>query len=227
MTCGAVIPAAGQARRFGDRDKTLQLIAGRPVLEWVLRALIDAGELSQIVVVVSDANQAAVIDLIAGLRPPIPVSTVRGGDLRMASVEAGVRALDESCDLVLVHDAARPLVTPELVRAAIRAGREHGAVIPGVPVTDTIKRVERDVVASTVDRSELVAVQTPQVFRRDWLTASYASHEIGVEATDEAAILEAVGYPVHVISGHPSNIKVTTATDAVIVEALLRESESR
>jgi 2-C-methyl-D-erythritol 4-phosphate cytidylyltransferase len=224
MKCGAVIPAAGQARRFGDGDKTLQPVSGRPVLEWTLRALISAGELSQIIVVVSELNQSQVIDLIARLQAPVPVSTVSGGDLRMESVEAGVRALSDDCDLVLIHDAARPVVSTELVRNAIRAGREHGAVIPGAPVTDTIKRVANDTVVSTLDRSELVAVQTPQVFRKDWLIASYRALDPGAEATDEASILEAAGYPVHVIAGEPSNIKVTTVSDTFVASALLQGS---
>jgi 2-C-methyl-D-erythritol 4-phosphate cytidylyltransferase len=221
MTCGAVIPAAGEARRFGDEDKTLRTIAGRPVIEWTLRALISAGELSQIVVVVSESNQFAVIDLITGLRSSIPVSTVRGGALRMESVEAGVRALG------LIHDAARPVVSVDLVHRAIHAGRESGAVIPGTPVTDTIKRISGDIVVNTVNRSELVSVQTPQVFRRDWLIASYHSLTPGTEATDEASILEAAGYPVHVIPGDPANLKVTTPVDAIVAEALLGESEPR
>lgn len=225
MICGAVIPAAGQARRFGAGDKTLQTIAGRPVLEWTLRALIGAGDVTRIVVVVSESNESPISDLIAGLDSHVPIHAVRGGARRMDSVQAGVQALDDRCDLILIHDAARPVVQRELIQAAVIAGRTHGAAIPGVPVTDTIKRVSQNVVVSTVERSELVAVQTPQVFRRDWLMAAYAAAEPGIEATDEAAILEAAGYPVHVIPGDPSNIKVTIARDAIIAGALLGESE--
>ncbi len=226
MTCGAIIPAAGQASRFGPEDKTLVRIAGQPVLEWTLRALINANVLSQVVVVVSDANQFPVIDLISRIESAVPIGTVRGGALRMESVRAGVRALDESCELVLIHDAARPAVSPELAATAVNAATEHGAVIPGTPVTDTIKRVEHDVVVGTIDRRELIAVQTPQVFRRDWLIAAYDTFPPDIEATDEAAILEAAGYAVHVIPGDPANIKVTTATDALVAEAILHRNGS-
>jgi 2-C-methyl-D-erythritol 4-phosphate cytidylyltransferase len=226
MTCGAVIPAAGQGRRFGDGDKTLQIVAGRPVLAWSIRALIDSGEVSQVVVVVSESNQFQVIDLITGLHSPVPVTTVRGGELRMESVQAGVQALDDSCELVAIHDAARPVVSADLVRATIQAGRESGAAIPGTRVTDTIKRVADDMVVSTVDRSELVAVQTPQVFRRDWLIAAYHALDAETEATDEAAILEVADYPVRVVPGEPTNIKVTTKSDVLVADAFLRAKVS-
>jgi 2-C-methyl-D-erythritol 4-phosphate cytidylyltransferase len=227
MRCGAVIPAAGQARRFGDVDKTLKPLAGSPTLEWAIRALVNSEKVTQIVIVVSDANHFPVLDLIARIRPSIAVATVRGGERRMDSVQAGVRSLENDCELVLIHDAARPLITPELIRIAVEEGRKHGAVIPATPVTDTIKRVDGSSVLHTVDRSELVAVQTPQVFRRDWLLDAYQSCGSREEATDEAAILEAAGYPVRIFPGDPANIKVTTATDAVLAEALLREREDR
>lgn len=226
MTCGAVIPAAGQARRFGQDDKTIAVLHGRPVLEWALRALINSDELHQIVVVVSDANQFPVIELITSLRSAIPISTTRGGALRMDSVRAGVDVLDPACDLVLIHDAARPLVTPALVQETIAAGREHGAAIPATPVTDTIKRVENEIVTATVDRSQLAAVQTPQVFRRDWLLEAYQALPPGKEATDESAVLETAGYPVHIVPGDTTNLKLTGASDAVVAEALLRDREA-
>jgi 2-C-methyl-D-erythritol 4-phosphate cytidylyltransferase len=226
MQCGAVIPAAGQARRFGKGDKTFTVLAGRPLLEWTLTALIDSGALSQIVIVVSELNHAPVVDLITGLRASIPISTVPGGALRMDSVAAGVRSLGEDCELVLIHDAARPLVSIDLIRSSIDRASELGAVIPAVGVTDTIKRVQNDAVTETLDRSELVAVQTPQVFRREWLLASYTAFEQQAEATDEAAILEHAGYPVHVIHGEQSNIKVTGPADAEYAEFLLCRRES-
>ncbi len=226
MTCGAVIPAAGQARRFGNGDKTVTHLCDRPVLEWSLRAMIEAGDLHQIVVVVSDENQFQVIDLITSLQSPIPISTARGGALRMDSVRAGIDALDPACELVLIHDAARPLVTPDLIRDTIAAGRTHGAAIPSTPVTDTIKRIDNEVVMGTVDRSELAAVQTPQVFRREWLMHAYSALPSGREATDESSILEIAGYPVHIVPGDSTNIKLTESSDVAIAEALLREREA-
>ncbi|MEX2426421.1 MAG: 2-C-methyl-D-erythritol 4-phosphate cytidylyltransferase [Thermomicrobiaceae bacterium] len=226
MVCGAVIPAAGQARRFGHGDKTFVELAERPLLEWTLRAMIDAGALAQIVVAVSESNHFPVINLIASLQSPIPISTVRGGDSRMESVAAGVRALTDESDLVLIHDAARPVVSIELIRSVIDNARAHGAVIPGTPVTDTIKLVRGEYVTATVDRSELVAVQTPQVFRKDWLLAAYDLLARETEATDEAAILELAGYHVRVIPGESTNIKVTTTDDVRVAEMYLSDRES-
>lgn len=222
MGCGAVIPAAGAAARFGDEDKTLRRIGDRSVLERVLWTLAGVECLDRIVIVVSGANQFPVLDLITRARLPVDVSTVLGGETRMESVRNGVDALPDETGLVLIHDAARPLVTRALIRDTIDAATEAGAAIPGAPVTDTIKQVTGGQVARTLDRSELVAVQTPQVFRRDWLLAAYSVLDGSVEVTDEAFLLELAGYPVRVIPGDPANIKVTTPSDAVVAEALLQ-----
>jgi 2-C-methyl-D-erythritol 4-phosphate cytidylyltransferase len=221
MGCGGVIPAAGSGSRLGNTDKTMIPLAGAPVLEWVLRALIDAGVLSEIVIATSDRNHEQVLDLIAHVPTTISIATVPGGDTRQESVRAGVNALSSSCELVLVHDAARPLVSPQLIFSAVQSGDYDGAVVPGVPVTDTIKRVSEGHVLETLERSRLVAVQTPQVFRRDWLVEAYRKQALPMSATDEASILEFAGFPVHVIPGEPENIKVTTPSDVVIAEALL------
>lgn len=227
MKCGAVIPAAGSASRLGNTDKTMLRLAGTPVLEWVLRAMVDSHSVAEIVIATSDRNRQLVIDLVAGMNTPIVMATVSGGATRKDSVEAGVRALSHECDLVLIHDAARPLVSPHLIAQAVRAGADHGAVVPGVPVTDTVKRVDRDQVRETIDRERLVAVQTPQVFRREWLLDVYARGDLPAVATDEASILEHAGYPVRVIEGEPENIKVTSPADITIAEALLETRRIR
>ncbi len=226
MTCGAVIPAAGRARRFGSADKTVIEIAGKPLLTWTIEALISANALSEIVVVDNEDNQQTIAEIIAGIDAPIPVSATRGGAARMDSVRAGVDALTPECALVLIHDAARPLVTPELVRSSIDAADSFGAVISATPVTDTIKRVDGDLVSETVDRNLLVSVQTPQVFRREWLLHAYQQWPSDREATDEASILESAGYDVRTIPGAPENLKVTTAIDAIVAEALLASRDA-
>ncbi|TVR71325.1 MAG: 2-C-methyl-D-erythritol 4-phosphate cytidylyltransferase [Sphaerobacteraceae bacterium] len=226
MTCGAVIPAAGRARRFGNADKTVIEIAGKPLLTWTIEALIAADALSEIVIVDNEDNQQAIAEIIAGIDAPIPVSATRGGAARMDSVRAGVDALTPECALVLIHDAARPLVTPELVRSSIAAADLLGAVISATPVTDTIKCVDGDLVSETVDRNLLVSVQTPQVFRREWLLNAYQQWPSDREATDEASILESAGYDVRTIPGAPENLKVTTAIDAIVAEALLSNRDA-
>jgi 2-C-methyl-D-erythritol 4-phosphate cytidylyltransferase len=221
MGCGAVIPAAGSASRLGTADKTLLPLDGSPVLEWVLRALIDSRVLAEVVIATSGRNHEQVLDLVARIRSPIKISTVPGGESRQESVHAGVLSLSPGCQLILIHDAARPVVSQDLIARAVQAAGQYGAVIPAIPTTDTIKRVKNGQVQETLDRSTLVSVQTPQVFRRDWLLDAYQRRDDAIPATDESSILEQAGYPVHVIEGEPENIKITTPADIVIAETLL------
>jgi len=223
MRCGAVVPAAGRGQRLGGRDKVLVPLAGRPALAWVLDALARSGAIETIVVVASETNVAAVEALCRSLGLPVPVQVTLGGAERALSVRAGVEALGTALPYVLVHDAARPLVTPELVQRAVAAVQRHGAVVAAVPVVDTIKQVAVDGrVVTTPDRASLVAVQTPQVFRVDWLHEAYRRIGAGTAtATDEAVLLERAGFPVYVFPGDPENLKVTTPLDVAIAEFLL------
>lgn len=223
MTCGAVIPAAGSGQRLGRRDKALLPLAGRPALAWVLEALARSAQIDEIVVVASEANAAAIESLCQVSELRIPVRVTLGGAERALSVRAGVECLSPSVQLVLIHDAARPLLTSELVRRAIAMAHRHGAVVAAVPVVDTIKQVSVDGrVVTTPDRSTLVAAQTPQVFRLDWLRETY--RRVGASlatVTDEATLLERAGFPVYIFPGDPENIKLTTPLDVTIAEFLL------
>lgn len=227
MRCGAIVPAAGRSRRMGETDKTTWLLAGRPVLAWVLDVLVEAA-IEEIVVVASEQNEDAVADLIGSHPAADRMQYCRGGETRQDSVAAGLARLSAEVDLVLIHDAARPLVTRELIEAGVTAGRALGAAIAAIPVSDTIKRVGADgTVICTPNRDELRAVQTPQVFRRDWLEAAYAAAAPAAPATDEATLLERAGFPVHVYPGSPENIKLTTPEDLVLAEALVRRRMHR
>ncbi len=229
MSCGAVVPAAGRGERFGGRDKALIPLAGRPALAWVLEALVESGVVETVVVVANEVNRTAVEALCRSVVPRIPVEVTLGGAQRALSVRAGVELLGPAYRYVLVHDAARPLVTPELIRRAVTAVEQHGAVVAAIPVVDTIKQVTLDGrVVATPDRASLVAAQTPQVFRLDWLREAY--RRIGAEvvtATDEAVLLERAGFPVHVFPGDPENLKVTTPLDVAIAEWLLARRGDR
>lgn len=149
-----------------------------------------------------------------------PVSAaVVGGASRSASVRAGLAAVADSASIVVVHDAARPLASPELfasVIAAVRSGAD--AAVPALPVPDTLKRVDGDRVVETVARDELVAVQTPQAFRADALRVAHAT---AAHATDDAAMIEAAGGYVVAVAGEPANLKVTTPADLAIAAALI------
>jgi 2-C-methyl-D-erythritol 4-phosphate cytidylyltransferase len=171
------------------------------------------------VVLVVPAGSEADPDLLA-----VADRVVAGGDTRAASVRAGLRVVPQDADIVVVHDAARPLASTDLFRAVVDAViRGAEGAIPGVPVSDTLKRVDRTVVCDTVDRSDLVQVQTPQAFRASTLRRGHASEP---EATDDAAVVEALGGVVVVVPGEDGNIKITTPGDLAILEWRLRETSA-
>ena len=204
----AIVVAAGSSSRFG-RLKQFESLAGRPVLDWS----IDAARSVAAGLVLVVPGQARMEDRRAD-------TVVGGGSSRAASVRAGLDAVPDDAEVVVVHDAARPLAGTELFQAVVRAlvpGVD--AAIPGLPVTETIKEVAGDRVVGTLDRSRLVAVQTPQAFRAVGLRAA---HRSGREATDDAALVEAAGGTVVVVPGDPRNIKLTEPSDLVVMEALLR-----
>jgi 2-C-methyl-D-erythritol 4-phosphate cytidylyltransferase/2-C-methyl-D-erythritol 2,4-cyclodiphosphate synthase len=219
----AVVVAAGLGTRMGGGDKLGLLVAGRPVLAWTLAGLAAAPIVRRIVVVTSPERLA---EVAAAPWLPSRVSTVvEGGARRQDSVAAGVGALGEGSpdDVVLVHDGARPLVSPELVARVAAAAAEHGSAIPVVPVAETLKRVVDGQIAATIDRTLLVAAQTPQGIRRDVLARAWAERSPGDVAvwTDEAALLEACRIPVHAVPGESTNLKVTLPDDLARVEAAL------
>ena len=149
-------------------------------------------------------------DLVAGK----VAAAVTGGSTRAGSVAAGLAAVPDDADLIVVHDAARPFATPELVSRVLEALGHASGAVPGVPLTDTVKRVSAGLVVETPDRSALVAVQTPQGFRADALRRAYAQPaQVLAAATDCASLVEATGGRVAVVEGDPANLKVTTSDD--------------
>lgn len=212
---GAIVVAAGSGRRFGG-EKQLVDLHGVRVLD---RSVAAARSVAAHVVAVVPGDR---VDELAGCGADVVVA---GGATRSDSVRAGLAAVPAEVEVVVVHDGARPLASATLFVAvvdAVRAGAD--AAIPGVPVSDTLKRVERaaqdgghDVVGATVDRDGLVAVQTPQAFAADVLRAAHAT---GAEATDDAALVEARGGRVVVVAGETRNLKITTPDDLRVAEAL-------
>jgi 2-C-methyl-D-erythritol 4-phosphate cytidylyltransferase len=197
-----IVVAAGAGRRFGAA-KQFEVVAGRRVLDWSLAA---AREACDGVVAVLPADR---------LEP----ETVAGAVTRSGSVRAGLAAVPDTAEVVVVHDAARPLASRALferVVAAVRAGAD--AAIPVVPVADTIKRIQGEQVVETVDRKALVAVQTPQAFRADALRRA---HKAEPEATDDAGLIEALGGTVVVVAGDPRNLKITSPDDLIVAAAFM------
>ncbi|MGC4747743.1 2-C-methyl-D-erythritol 4-phosphate cytidylyltransferase [Micromonospora sp. DT201] len=217
-----LVPAAGAGVRLGPgRPKALRLLAGEPLLVHAVRRLAAAPSVHTIVVAAPAAEVQAVRELLA---PIAPVIVVSGGAERQASVAAALAAVPAGPTIVLVHDAARALTPPELVEsvaAAVRDGRD--AVIPVLPVVDTIKEVGAgEVVLGTVDRSALRAVQTPQGFRRAVLTAAHAV--AGDSLTDDAGLVEKQGVAVSCVPGSEYALKITRPFDLALAEHLLAAS---
>jgi 2-C-methyl-D-erythritol 4-phosphate cytidylyltransferase len=213
-TVWTIVVAGGRGRRFGSA-KQLAVLGGQRVLD---RSVAAARAVSDGVVVVTTADQV-----------PFEISSgadlvVAGGSSRSASVRNGLDAVPVDAAVIVVHDAARPLTPVAAFRRVIEAVR-HGAVaaITAIPVVDTLKRVEDSIVVETIDRSTLVAVQTPQAFRSSVLRAA---HESGRDATDDAGLVETLGYPVQVVEGDVRSRKLTTVEDLAILEAFLL-SETR
>lgn len=220
MIVGAVVPAAGRGVRLGGAaPKALRELAGEPLLVHAVRGLRAAPSVGTVVVVVPPA----LVEPVRALLAAYDVVVVPGGAERQESVSLGLRALPPEVDAVLVHDAARCLTPPavfEAVVVALRAGAD--AVVPVLPVDDTVKRVHGDRVVETVDRSALRAVQTPQGFRRDVLLQAHAAASRLRQHTDDAGLVEALGRTVVVVPGSEEAFKVTRPLDLLLAEAVLR-----
>lgn len=205
--------AGGSGSRFG-RPKQFELLAGRPVVEWSVAAARKATDGVVLVVPPSDAERARSLgaDVV-----------VTGGETRSASVRRGLECVPAQADVVVVHDAARPLASPALFAAVLAPllsdGEDVDGVVCGIAVADTLKRVGRDgtTVVGTVDRASLVAVQTPQAFRASVLRHAHAA---GGDATDDAALVESIGGKVRVVAGEAHNVKLTVPSDLALLEHL-------
>lgn len=212
MTAGAaaaVVVAAGQGRRLpGPVPKPFLLLGGRTVVEHALRAFEDCQWIGPVVVVLPAAH----LDIWGGDRPAKVVATVAGGADRRASVAAGLAALP-AAEWVVVHDGVRPFVTAALIERVLAAAERVGAATAAVPVTDSLKEVEGDLVRRSVSRRGLVAIQTPQAFRTALLRAAHAGVPADAAITDDAELVERLGAPVAVVQGDPANVKITTPAD--------------
>ena len=211
----ALVVAAGRGERLGTAvPKAFAILAGRPMVQWSIVALEEVAAIEEIVVA-----------LPPGVDAPEGTIGVAGGTQRSHSVQAALAAA-RADDVVLVHDAARPLLTPALIEDCLAAIADGGcdAAIAAAPVTDTVKECDGETVVRTLDRSRLWAVQTPQAFRREALERALdQDDEIVGAATDDAALIEALGGTVRLVRAPRENLKVTTPFDLRVAELLLRE----
>ncbi len=220
MKIDAVIVAAGSSTRFGTTDKLFAPIAGRPVIAWSIRALLETNGVANLIIVAAEHNREALTNLAREIAGDRSITVVPGGAKRSESVAAGVsRARTE---YVAIHDGARPLVQPgDIVRCFERATQCSGGAILAVPVTDTIKVARDGMVVDSPERASLWAAQTPQVVHaKQWLYAASLSDN---EETDDAAMLGRIGLEVAIVEGDPANMKITRPADLLIAESIARE----
>ena len=221
MHVTAIIAAAGEGRRLGAGvPKQLLEVGGRTILERSISAFVGHDRVDEVIVVLPPSlagTPPAWMNTAPNSTASAAVRIVPGGARRQDSVANAFDSVAADSDVVLVHDAARPFVSAELISRAIDAAAEHGAAIVALPVRDTVKRVESSgasrVVTGTIPRDTVYLAQTPQAFRREVLRDAVALGRSGREATDEAMLAEQAGHAVHVVDGDPANVKITTADD--------------
>jgi 2-C-methyl-D-erythritol 4-phosphate cytidylyltransferase len=222
---GAIIVAAGSSRRMNGVDKILALLGGKPVLGWSVEALQQSPLVDRIVLVNSQSNLEPVKCLVGDRKWSKVVKVCLGGLRRQDSVAAGLKTLDD-CEWIIIHDGARPFLSQELIEKGLEAARESGAAIAAVPVTDTIKLAGNDnMVIETPPRSHLWAVQTPQVFRLSIIKEAY--QQAAGDVTDDAMLVEQIGYKVKLYQGSYDNIKITTPQDLAVAELLVNRKSSK
>lgn len=219
----AIVAAAGNSTRMDGTDKLFADLEGFPVLVRTLKVLDSVDSINEIILVISEKNIHRIRDLMEKNPLSKLIKVIEGGRTRQESVYAGVTAAKG--DFVAIHDGARPFVTSNLIRSIFKETSEFDAVIPAIPVVDTIKRVDaRGMVTGTIDRAGVFQVQTPQVIRRDtWLKAYEYILKTKNFVTDDASMLEYAGIPVKVVPGSRFNIKITVPDDIIIGRIIINK----
>lgn len=218
MYVTAIIAAGGRGERLGaGQPKQFLSIAGQTILERSVRAFLTHAAVDDLVVALPADLAGAPPAYLTGTAKPLRV--VAGGARRQDSVAAAFRAVPARTDVIVVHDAARPFASADLIARTIAAAAESGAALAAVAARDTVKQVDESVVRATLDRRTIFLAQTPQAFRRQVLSDALA---LSGDATDEASLAEQAGHTVRIVEGEAANIKITTAEDLVMAEAINR-----
>ena len=223
MKITAIIPAAGDGERFGEK-KQLKLLNGRPLIFHTIQPFVKSKLINEIIVVVPKDN---VNQLNRDFKSTITskrIEVVEGGETRQQSVYNGLRISDEESELICVHDGVRPFLTLALIEKVIKASMEHDGAILAAPSTDTIKKVMGDQILETLPREKIWRAQTPQVFSKPALKeAIQIAVDEKLQGTDEASILEKIGYQIGFVEGSSLNIKITTKEDWIFAKAIYSE----
>ena len=212
MKTTAIITAGGTSSRFGTGNKLLEKIYGKEVIKYTIEAF-EKADVDEIII---SANKTIIPELSSMFNHKI----TEGGSTRQASVYNGLKAIEKS-DFVLIHDGARPVITPEIINRTIDLVKEKNAVSVMTKTIDTIKEVQDGKIIKTIDRSKLYNTQTPQAFRYDIIMSAHEKLQ-GQNFTDDAGMLEALGYDVYIVDGSYKNIKITTQSDLEIAKIFLK-----
>ena len=224
LLCSAVIVAAGSSSRMGF-DKVLAEVGGVPVLVRCVETFQQAPSISEIIVVTREDLVPEAARLCQQFQLTKVSKVIRGGENRTQSARLGTLEANRNVPLIAIHDGARPFVTVEVIEAAVAQAAQNGAAAPAVPVKDTIKTVKAGVVEQTLDRAQLYAVQTPQVFDASLIRAALQKAlDDGAELTDDCAAVERLGMKVVLTAGDERNIKLTTPVDLLVGESLAEEA---
>jgi 2-C-methyl-D-erythritol 4-phosphate cytidylyltransferase len=224
----AIIVAGGSSQRMGF-DKLFAIIAGEPVIVHTIRAFDRANSVNEIIVVVREERHHEIrkISCDAGFKKVCVI--VPGGERRQDSVRAGLNSIDGRAEYVAVHDAARPLITPEQIERAFAQCRVHGAAALAEPVNDTLKRADASLlVAGSIDRHQLHAMQTPQIFERKLIESAYRSvYAEDISVTDEVSSVERLGHKIALVLNNDFNFKITYPRDLPVAEFILQQRKRR
>jgi len=222
-----IIAAGGTGRRFGEgQPKQFYLLKGKPILSWTIGRFEECVLVDRIILAVPRGMEKYTRQHVLSPFGYKKVKTVvEGGKERRDSVLQGLRVLERDTDTVLVHDGVRPIISEELIRKVIQATQRWEAVVPGLPLRETIKQVGRDnLVSGTLDRKSIYLIQTPQGFKKDLICRAYAQvKKRGWVASDDASLVEKLGAKVKMIPGEETNIKITSPQDLVLSELFLED----
>lgn len=224
MKAAALIMAGGSGERFASPGipKQLAPLCGRPMISWSTDALAQSGRVARLVIVLPDGLESQVRPALSPMAATKLHAFVVGGATRQESVFNGLRALPDGYQHVLIHDAARPCVSPTLIESVLDALQAHDAVVPAVAVTDTLVRNYESKVDAIIDRVHVAGVQTPQAFRLELIVRAHREARArGFQSSDDGSLVLALGEPVHTVPGERSNIKVTVREDIAMAEAVL------
>ncbi|MCP1146502.1 2-C-methyl-D-erythritol 4-phosphate cytidylyltransferase [Lysinibacillus endophyticus] len=224
MQYEVVLPAAGSGKRMGaGQNKLFLLLANKPILIHTLEVFEQDENCTGIWLAVKPEEREFIQQLLREYQITKVKGLPDGGEERQHSVHSCIKEM-EQVEIVLVHDAARPFITQNIIASLVKRAIEQGAAIAGVKAKDTMKKVKDGIIVETVDRESLWMIQTPQAFRYDLLAeAEDVAEKVGFLGTDEAMLVERLGYPVHIVEASYDNLKMTTKEDLVLGEAILKK----